>query len=51
MLGHKGIAQNAKGIMLLNKFVNTQGTEYMGMDLGRGLSTKELLYVCRMKAS
>jgi hypothetical protein len=48
---HKGIAENAKGIMLLTKSVNTRGIEYMGMDLERGLSTKEWPYVYHMKAS
>jgi hypothetical protein len=31
--------------------VNTRGIEYMGMDLERGLSTKEWPYVYHMKAS
>jgi len=51
MQEHKGIAENAKGIMLPTKSVNTRGIVYMGMDLEHGLSTKEWLYVYRMKAS
>jgi hypothetical protein len=36
MQGHKGIAENVKGIMRLPTSVNTRGTAYMGMDLAHG---------------
>ena len=51
MLGHKGIAEDAAVVMLLNKFVNARGTKYTGMDLEHGLCIKESLYVCHMKVS